>query len=72
MKMMHGRVLREGTEWKQEGQWPTFINLSVDLPRVLLIYVASHRDASTEHILALGVGEGGRSWGEELEDSAAH
>ncbi len=49
---MHGRVLSEETKWKHEEQWPTFINLGVDLPRVLLIYVASHRHARTEHLLA--------------------
>jgi hypothetical protein len=30
----------------------TFINLVVNLPGVLLIYVASHRHARTEHLLA--------------------
>ena len=49
---MHGRVLSEETEWKHEEQWPTFINLGVHLPRVLLIYVASHRHARTQNLLA--------------------
>ncbi len=30
----------------------TFINLGVNLSRVLLIYVASHRDARSENFLA--------------------
>jgi uncharacterized membrane protein len=30
----------------------TFINLVVHLPRVLLIYVASHRHARTQNLLA--------------------
>lgn len=38
------------------GQWwsraPTFINLGVNLSRVLLIYVASYRDARAEDFLA--------------------
>ena len=47
-----GLLLREGTGREEEGRARTFINLVVHLPRVLLIYVASTRDARAEHLLA--------------------